>query len=91
MLYIVSYDIPDNKRRIKLAKLLEDYGQRVQYSVFELEVSPEMFERVKREMGYLFELEEDNIRVYPICAACAKNVEKVGTAVKYAREEYLVL
>ncbi|HOT98551.1 MAG TPA: CRISPR-associated endonuclease Cas2, partial [bacterium] len=35
MLYLVSYDIIDNAKRIRLAKKLQDYGQRVQYSVFE--------------------------------------------------------
>ena len=35
MFYLVSYDIPDTKRRTKLAKTLEDFGDRVQYSVFE--------------------------------------------------------
>ncbi|NEP62230.1 MAG: CRISPR-associated endonuclease Cas2 [Symploca sp. SIO2G7] len=35
MLVLVVYDIPDNKRRTKLAKFLEGYGRRVQYSVFE--------------------------------------------------------
>ena len=33
-LYVISYDIPDDKRRKKIADLLEGYGQRVQYSVF---------------------------------------------------------
>ena len=35
MFIVISYDIPADKRRTKLAQLLENYGQRVQYSVFE--------------------------------------------------------
>ncbi|MGP1372035.1 MAG: CRISPR-associated endonuclease Cas2, partial [Almyronema sp.] len=35
MLVLVVYDIPDDKRRTKLATFLEGYGRRVQYSVFE--------------------------------------------------------
>jgi len=35
MFYLVSYDIPDDKRRTKLAKTIKDFGDRVQYSVFE--------------------------------------------------------
>ena len=34
-LWLVCYDIPDDKRRTKLAKLIEQHCQRVQYSVFE--------------------------------------------------------
>lgn len=39
MLVVVVYDIPDNKRRKKLADFLEGYGRRVQYSVFECFIS----------------------------------------------------
>ena len=35
LLYVVTYDIPSNKRRKKVSDLLEGYGRRVQYSVFE--------------------------------------------------------
>ena len=43
--FVVSYDIPDNKRRTKVMKLLEGYGRRAQFSVFECHVAPEeMFE-----------------------------------------------
>jgi CRISPR-associated endonuclease Cas2 len=35
VLILVSYDIPDDRRRTKLAHTLKDFGQRVQYSVFE--------------------------------------------------------
>ncbi|MDN5338425.1 MAG: CRISPR-associated protein Cas2 [Thermotogaceae bacterium] len=32
--YIISYDISDTKKRNKVAKVLEEYGERIQYSVF---------------------------------------------------------
>lgn len=35
-LYLISYDITADKRRNALAKLLEGFGSRVQYSVFEV-------------------------------------------------------
>ena len=35
MHYTVAYDITDDKRRNKVAKILKDFGKRVQYSVFE--------------------------------------------------------
>ncbi|MCA9742068.1 CRISPR-associated endonuclease Cas2, partial [candidate division KSB1 bacterium] len=38
MLLLVSYDIVDDKQRTKLAKRLQNYGQRVQYSVFECDL-----------------------------------------------------
>ncbi len=39
MKYIVTYDIANDKRRTKLSDLLGAYGDRVNYSVFEIELS----------------------------------------------------
>lgn len=39
-LWVVAYDSPNNKRRRKLAKLLEGYGERLQWSVFECRLHP---------------------------------------------------
>jgi len=35
-LYLISYDVPDDQRRLKIMHLLEGLGERVQYSVFEV-------------------------------------------------------
>ena len=41
MFVVVAYDIPDDRRRTRVAKVLEDYGDRVQYSVFEMNLDTE--------------------------------------------------
>jgi len=43
---VIAYDITDDKRRRKLAKFLEGYGDRVQYSVFEARLN-------KRQLMYV--------------------------------------
>lgn len=43
MLYLISYDIAVDKRRTKIAKLLEGFGQRVQYSVFECDLTTKQY------------------------------------------------
>ncbi len=78
MIYIVSYDSPNDRRRTRLAKLLEDYGVRVQYSVFEFDMPPRAFDRLRLEILNLIDLEEDNIRIYRICADCAQYIERHG-------------
>jgi len=78
MHYIISYDIPDGKRRTKIAKLLEGHGIRVQYSVFECDLSPGLFAHLRRDLEYLLNLKEDNLRIYRLCADCAGQVERVG-------------
>lgn len=45
MTYVISYDIESNKIRTKLAKLLEGYGVRIQYSVFECSLSDKRFKK----------------------------------------------
>ena len=37
-MYVISYDISENKIRNKVAKILEGYGKRIQYSVFECDI-----------------------------------------------------
>lgn len=46
MLILISYDLEDDRGRTRLAKLLQDFGPRVQKSVFEADVQPKEFERL---------------------------------------------
>ena len=61
---LVVYDIPDNKRRTKLAKFLEGYGRRVQYSVFECFLSLPKMQSLYVKVLKRVKPEEDNIRFY---------------------------
>ena len=80
MFILVSYDIPADKRRTKIAKILEDYGERVQYSVFECDLSARHFEKLLGELKSAMNEAEDSVRVYRLCAACVKQVEALGQA-----------
>ncbi len=71
---MVSYDVVDDKRRIKLMNFLKDFGVRVQYSVFECDISEEMFEKMKKGVEEIIDKKEDKVRYYPICKACLKRV-----------------
>ena len=46
-LWVIAYDSPSNKRRRKLAKLLEGYGVRMQWSVFECRPRPHPLQRLR--------------------------------------------
>lgn len=74
MLIIVSYDIVDDKRRIKLAKKLCDFGKRVQYSVFECDLSREQIKDLTQKALKQINLEEDSLRIYRICNTCAGEI-----------------
>ncbi len=53
MFCIVSYDLPDDGRRLKLSKILLDFGDRVQYSVFECILKDKkMLDKMKNRILY---------------------------------------
>ncbi len=90
-LAVISYDIVDDTRRSKVAKVLLDYGERVQYSVFEitiLEKIPEIKERVSR----FIDRKEDNIRYYMLCRGCENKKTVIGHEKAMSNDsDYLVL
>ena len=71
---MVSYDIVDDKTRYKVMKFLKDFGNRVQYSVFECDIDEERFKKMKEGIEKLINKKEDRVRYYLICKACIKRV-----------------
>ncbi len=77
-LYVVSYDIPDDRRRTKVHSILTGFGTWVQYSVFECFLDQK--QRILLEARLLKHIHqrEDTIRLYGLCGACTKKVEVLG-------------
>ncbi len=74
---VLAYDVAEDRKRQKLSELLLDYGDRVQKSVFEADLDPEALKEVlARATKYLSE--EDSLRAYPLCSACAARREVRG-------------
>jgi CRISPR-associated protein Cas2 len=78
MLILVSYDIPDDRRRTRLAHALKDFGERVQYSVFECNLKEDQLNRLRARVTALIEPQEDSVRIYRLCAECAARLEIQG-------------
>lgn len=76
---VVSYDISDDKRRVRLAKIMEDYLTRVQYSVFEGEIDDKHYQEMAKRLKKVIALAEDSVRVYHLCEACLNRTEIIGT------------
>ena len=64
MFIIVSYDITDDKLRNKLNQTLKDFGNSVQYSVFECNLSENQFAYMKEKTDRFIQDESDSIRYY---------------------------
>lgn len=80
MRYILTYDLKDDKLRGRLSKLLEQYGERVQFSVFELEIPDYKLIELKNKLEKKFTKfkEQVSIFLYPVCEGCKKKIERIG-------------
>jgi len=79
MLILVVYDIPDDKRRLKLSNFLEGHGRRVQQSVFECFLSLEKLEKLHQQVKKRVKPEEDNVRFYWIPADAVPRTLTIGS------------
>lgn len=78
--YVVAYDIPDDRRRHQVARFLNGYGERVQYSVWECLLTPSQAEKMRQGLARRVHKEEDRVRIYRLCPVCAGEVQTLGQA-----------
>ena len=83
MMVLVSYDVstltPGGKRRLRrVAKACEDFGQRVQFSVFECEVDPAQWVALKARLTKEYDPKTDSLRFYYLGANWRRRVEHSG-------------
>ncbi|MCX7868539.1 MAG: CRISPR-associated endonuclease Cas2 [Terrimicrobiaceae bacterium] len=79
MLTIIAYDITEPRRLAKLARHCENYGVRVQYSVFECRLEADSFTTFWLELEELIDPKTDRLVAYRVCHACAKEILTAGT------------
>ena len=79
MEYFIIYDIADPKRLNRVAKILENYGQRAQKSKCELSLSTAELKALQREIGLVIHPEEDGVKYFPLCEKCFGKTEIFGT------------
>ena len=78
MFLAVTYDCTNDKRRNRVAKILLDYGYRVQYSVFEVELDECRFKEMQGRLLEAINVSEDSIRIYRICERCLEQTKIHG-------------
>ncbi len=91
MLILVSYDVPDDRRRTRLAHTLKDFGERVQYSVFECRLDERAQQTLRERLARLIDPEEDSLRIYRLCKECDRLLEVLGTAKRTDDPDVFVL
>mgnify|MGYP000964289705 FL=1 len=96
MLVLVSYDVAMNdergpKRLRRVAKTCQNYGQRVQYSVFECIVDPAQWTALREQLIKEINQEEDSLRFYFLGSNWRRRVEHVGAKKTIDQEGPLIV
>ncbi|MFQ5858176.1 MAG: CRISPR-associated endonuclease Cas2 [Anaerolineae bacterium] len=91
MFVVVSYDIPDDKRRLKVMKTLKNFGAHVQYSVFECDLSVKQYRRLRSRLSKIVKPEKDDVRFYFLCETCMRKMRRLGRPRDPVREDYYLI
>lgn len=96
MLVVITYDVStlssQGQRRLRqVSKICQNYGQRVQNSVFECIVDATEFVILKRKLIEIMDEEEDSLRFYQIGNNYKSKVEHVGIKKSLDLEGPLIL
>jgi CRISPR-associated protein Cas2 len=83
MMVLITYDVSTEseggKRRLRrVARACRDYGQRVQYSVFECELEPAQWVKLRARLLKEIDQKQDSLRFYQLGSTWKQRVEHVG-------------
>lgn len=93
---LVSYDVSTMdrvgaKRLRRVAKICQNYGQRVQYSIFECIVDPAQWTQMRCQLVDVIDAKQDSLRFYFLGANWHKKVEHVGAKESINQEGPLII
>lgn len=96
MFVIVSYDVATSddggQRRLRrVARACQDYGQRVQFSIFECIVDPAQWAKLKSRLISEINPEKDSLRFYYLGSNWERRVEHVGAKAPLDQEGPLIV
>ncbi|MBM9537329.1 CRISPR-associated endonuclease Cas2 [Desulfobulbus alkaliphilus] len=96
MMVLVSYDVrtsePGGAKRLRrVAKVCSNYGQRVQFSVFECMVDPAQWTRMRQLLIDEIDVEADSLRFYFLGANWRNRFEHVGAKESLDQEGPLIV
>lgn len=73
---VVAYDISNTRKRTKISKILEQYGVRINRSVFECMFAKDQFEKIKKELKEQVNPKCDVLVFYVLCINCYTKVKR---------------
>jgi CRISPR-associated protein Cas2 len=78
MVRLIAYDITTPKRLRRVAKVCEDYGVRVEKSVFECDLQESAFSLFWEQLLREIDPDEDSLIAYRVCKSCVKDIQSAG-------------
>lgn len=96
MQVLITYDVETisvqgRKRLRKVARVCTDYGQRVQNSVFEMNIYPEDLVQIKNKLSEIIDPDKDSVRIYNLGKNWQRKVETIGVDETYNPESDLLI
>lgn len=85
--YLVCYDIPDDRRRTRVAKWLDGFGDRLQFSVFECWLREADRSKLLEGIKERILVDEDRISFYVLCKTCREAALHLGKDGPHPGEE----
>ncbi len=81
MLHLIAYDIASGRRLRRIARICEDYGMRVEKSVFECNLDDRSFEEMWKAISAEVCPDEDRVIDYPIGLIDRKRIRGFGNCI----------
>lgn len=89
--FAVCFDICDPKRLRKISDELENFGTRVQRSLFECHLDDNELKELKERIADLIDEKEDHVRYYPLCPKDVSGLIIDGTGQKTMDPDYYLI
>jgi CRISPR-associated protein Cas2 len=91
MFFVVAYDISSPRRLARVARLMKNFGTRVQKSVFECDINETLFCEMKRKIEKVMDLSKDAVRYYFLCRKCRQRIDLSGTGFLTDKEDIIIV
>lgn len=79
--YLIAYDISDDRKRLKIMSALLMYGNRVQYSVFEVMLTDSQLQSLISFFNSEIDKRKDSIRIYKLGEEALKGAKRYGNPI----------
>ena len=89
--YLICFDVHEARRLRKVAEQMENFGHRVQRSVFECHLQTEQLQELQRRLEAVLEPLEDQVRYYRLCGKDKQAIVIDGPGWVSSDPDYLLL